>query len=316
MKMTPVTPADLRASVIAVPPLARRPDGSCDSTANLALLNHMKEGGISSFMYGGNANFYNLGVAQFGDVVDELSTHLKSGEWLIPGVGPDFGKAREQLALLAERALPTAMVLPLRFPSTAKGVATGLRKLADSFGKPLVAYVKDDGYISEKDLSALVRDGAVCAIKYAIVRDDARADTMLASLVQSIGTDIVISGIGERPVIDHFRDFGLRSFTSGSGCVAPALANAIRIALLDGNYELGESLRENFIPLEDARDAYSPIRVLHAAVEAVGIAAMGPIGEFLSVIEEPDQLHEIASAATHLIEANRFVLRDAPSITQ
>ncbi|WP_322092542.1 dihydrodipicolinate synthase family protein [Paraburkholderia bannensis] len=314
MKMSPVTPEDLRASVIAVPPLARRADGAFDSAANIALLKHMKEGGISSFMYGGNANFYNLGVAEFGEVVDELSTNLKGDEWLIPGVGPDFGKAREQLALLAERALPTAMVLPLRFPSTASGVATGLRKLADSFGKPLIAYVKDEGYISSHDLSSLVKDGVVCAIKYAIVREDPLKDPVLTSLVQTIGTDIVISGIGERPVVDHFRAFGLRSFTSGSGCVAPALSNAIRIALLDGNYALAEELREKFLPLEDARDNYSPIRVLHSAVEAAGITTTGPIGEFLSVLDDPEQIHETASAATDLVEFNRFALLGVASV--
>ncbi|WP_205982701.1 dihydrodipicolinate synthase family protein [Paraburkholderia sp. Ac-20340] len=311
MKMSPVTPKDLRGSVIAVPPLARRSDGTCASEENLALLNHMKEGGITSFMYGGNANFYNLGVTEFGQVVDDLSTHLNADEWLIPGVGADFGKAREQLAMLTERAFPTAMVLPLRFPSSAKGVATGLRKLADSFGKPLIAYLKDDGYISENDLTALVKDGAVCAIKYAIVREDPRQDAVLSSLVQSIGTDIIISGIGERPVVDHFRDFGLRSFTSGSGCVAPALASAIRIALMDGNLELAEELREKFIPLENARDNYSPIRVLHSAVEAAGIATTGPLGEFLSVLDDPAQIHETACAAIDLVEFNRYALMGA-----
>lgn len=310
MKTTAVTAADLRNSVIAVPPLARQPDGTHDRSANRALLAFMKAGGITSYMYGGNANFYNLGVCEFGEVVDGLAAELRDNDWLIPAVGPDFGKAREQLALLAERPLPTAMVLPLRFPSTARGVASGLRKLADRYGKPLIAYVKDEGYIDEADLAALVKDGAVCAIKYAIVRDEPRRDAVLSSLVERIGTDLIISGIGERPVIDHFRDFGLRAFTSGSGCVGPALSNRIRLALLDGDYEQAETLRRRFIALENARDAYSPIRVLHAAVEAAGIAPMGPMGEFLSVIDDAEQRREIVSAAVALYEANAAALRD------
>ena len=44
------------------------------------------------------------------------------------------------------------------------------------------------------------------------------------------------------------------------------------------------------MPLEDARDATSPIRILHAAVDLAGIAPTGPIGEFLSVID--DEAHE------------------------
>jgi 4-hydroxy-tetrahydrodipicolinate synthase len=309
MKTTAVTVADLRASVIAVPPLARNPDGTSNSEANQALLAFMKAGGITSYMYGGNANFYNLGVNEFGTVVDGLAANLKSGEWLIPSVGPDFGKAREQLALLREREFPTAMVLPLRFPSTASGIATGLRKLADSYGKPLIAYVKDEGYIAEADLAALVKDGAVCAIKYAIVREDPRRDAVLSSIINLIGTDLIISGIGERPVIDHFRDFGLRAFTSGSGCVGPALSNQIRLALLNEDYAQAASLREKFIALEDARDAYSPIRVLHAAVEAAGIAPMGPMGEFLSIIDNAEQKRETVSAAIGLYEQNAAALK-------
>ncbi|MGG2046139.1 dihydrodipicolinate synthase family protein [Burkholderia gladioli] len=308
MKTTPVCVEDLRGSVIAVPPLARRADGSQDAAANGALLAHLKRGGISTYMYGGNANFYNLGVAELGTVVDALAAQLKAGEWLIPSVGPDFGKAREQLALLAERGFPTAMVLPLRFPSTQAGVATGLRKLAERYGRPLIAYVKDEGYLAEDDLAALVKDGAVCAVKYAIVREDPHRDAVLAALVERLGAERIISGIGERPVIDHFRGFGLRAFTSGSCCVAPALSNAIRLALLDGDDTRAAALRERFIALEDARDAYSPIRVLHAAVEAAGIAPLGPIGEFLSRIEDPAQLREIEAAAVALHADNAAAL--------
>ena len=83
-----------------------------------------------------------------------------------------------------------------------------------------------------------------------------------------MGPDLIISGIGERPVIDHFRGFGLRAFTSGSTCVAPALSNRIREALHAGDDASAAATRELFMPLEDARDAHSPIRILHAAVDA------------------------------------------------
>ncbi|MBP0633083.1 dihydrodipicolinate synthase family protein [Cupriavidus sp. AcVe19-1a] len=300
MKTTPVTPADLRASVIAVPPMPRNADGSAFIDGNKRLLDHMRSGGVTSYMYGGNANFYNLGVKEFDAVVGALSSLLSDDDWLIPSVGPDYGKAAEQLDLLRDHPLPTAMVLPLRFPSSPGGVATGLRKLAERYGKPLITYMKDEGYIAEADMAALVKDGCVCAIKYAIVRDNPREDHVLASLVDRLGTDLIISGIGERPVIDHFEVFGLRSFTSGSGCVAPALANRIREALLHGHNDIAEQARELFIPLEDARDAFSPIRVLHSAVAAAGIAETGPMGEFLAVIEEARLQQHIAEVAKNL----------------
>lgn len=305
MKTTPITAADLRGSVIAVPPMPRHADGSINPEANRQLLAHLRAGEVTTFMYGGNANFYNVGVAELGRALDALTPMLQAGDWLIPSVGADYGKAAEQVALLRERPFPTAMVLPLRFPATPAGAASGIRKLADRYGKPVIAYVKDEGYIDNADVAALVKDGAVCAVKYAIVRNDPKQDTVLADLVQKMGTDLIISGIGERPVIDHFRAFGLRAFTSGSTCVAPALSNRIRVALHANDDATAKATRELFIPLEDARDKYSPIRILHAAVELAGIAKTGPIGEFLSTIDDKAVLDKLAGIAKELLALNQ-----------
>ena len=309
MKTTPVTPADLQGSVIAVPPMPRLADGRINPEANRKVLDHLRAGRVTTFMYGGNANFYNLGVAELGDVLDLLEPMLARNDWLIPSVGADFGKTAEQVSLLRERTFPTAMVLPLRFPGTPAGVASGLSKLANRYGKPVIAYVKDEGYVNNADLAALVKEGAVCAVKYAIVRKEPRQDPVLQDLVQRMGADRIISGIGERPVIDHFRGFGLRAFTSGSTCVAPALSNRIREALLAGDDAAAAATRELFMPLEDARDAHSPIRILHAAVDLAGIAPTGPIGEFLSVIDDPKVLAALKPIAQALLERNQAALR-------
>ena len=73
MKTSPVTVADLRGSVIAVPPMPRQMDGSIDAEANRRVLDHLRAGRVNTFMYGGNANFYNLGVAELGQVLDVLT---------------------------------------------------------------------------------------------------------------------------------------------------------------------------------------------------------------------------------------------------
>jgi 4-hydroxy-tetrahydrodipicolinate synthase len=308
VKTNAVKPADLRGSVIAVPPMPRHADGSINPQANAQLLAHLRAGKVTTFMYGGNANFYNLGVRELGRVLDVLTPLLEEGDWLIPSVGADFGKAAEQAALLRERAFPTAMVLPLRFPAHPAGVARGLGKLASIHGKPVIAYVKDEGYIDNADLAALVQEGSVCAVKYAIVRPDPRHDAVLADLVERMGPDLIVSGIGERPVIDHFRSFGLRAFTSGSTCVAPALSNRIREALHANDDATAKATRELFLPLEDARDATSPIRILHAAVDLAGIAATGPIGEFLSVIDDESVLDKLRPIAMDLLARNEAAL--------
>ena len=43
-----------------------------------------------------------------------------------------------------------------------------------------------------------------------------------------------------------------------------------------------KEVRQQFLPLENLRDAHSPIRVLHEAVTLAGIADMGPMLPMLS----------------------------------
>src|SRR5690606_35256622 len=106
MKMTPVGPADLQRSVIAVPPLARHADLSLNEEANRALLRHLEQGGVRSVMYGGNANFYHVPVGEYARLVDFLAESVGADTWLLPSVGPDYGKMMDQAQILKSRAFP------------------------------------------------------------------------------------------------------------------------------------------------------------------------------------------------------------------
>src|SRR3954466_12000797 len=121
-----ISVARLWTSVISVPPLARRADLAMDEAQNRRLLDHMRAGGVTTFLYGGNANLYNMGVSEFGALLDMLERLVAPDDWVIPSIGADYGKACDQIDLLKSRAFPTAMVLPLRFPATTTGAARGL----------------------------------------------------------------------------------------------------------------------------------------------------------------------------------------------
>jgi 4-hydroxy-tetrahydrodipicolinate synthase len=301
MKITPVTPADLAASVLSVPPLARRADLTIDPAQNARLLDHLRSGGVHTFMYGGNANVYNMGVADLRAIAEMLIKLSGDGDWIIPSVGSDYGKALEQIAMMRVYPFPTVMVLPHKAQSTPAGVAIGIRKLADAYGKPVIAYVKDEGYVEAADIGRLAKDGAICAIKYAIVRDDPSKDAFLSELVNNVDRNIVISGIGERPAIDHLTKFGLQAFTSGSVCVAPGLSMSILRALKRGDMAEAQRVRALFIPLEDQRDAHSPLRVLHDAVRLAGICNTGPMQPYLTSFTEPKIVAGIEKAAKELL---------------
>jgi dihydrodipicolinate synthase/N-acetylneuraminate lyase len=165
--------------------------------------------------------------------------------------------------------------------------------------------VKDDGFIEAADLGKLFADGVICAVKYAIVRDKPLTDPFLEKILAGVDRSRVISGIGERPAIDHLTKFGLQAFTSGSVCVAPGLSTAILRAIKRGDLAEAARLRALFIPLEDLRDKHSPLRVLHDAVRLAGICDTGPMLPFLSNIADAAVISAIETAAKALLAAER-----------
>jgi dihydrodipicolinate synthase/N-acetylneuraminate lyase len=300
MKTTPVTKADFERSVLAVPPMARNADFSLNVGGNRALIRYLEAGGIRTLMYGGNANVYNLGVLGFEAEMSALAELAGPETWVVPSIGPEYGKAMDQAQILRGIAFPTAMVLPLGFPATQAGIAIGIRKIAEHYGKPVIAYVKSENYLKPSDAGALIRDGAVIALKYGVVRKEPATDAYLSALLDHVEADRIVSGIGERPAPAHLIKFGLVSFTSGSVCVAPRLSLALLAALKAGHEEKALELQMPFLPLEDLRDALSPIRALHSAVSLAGIADMGPMLPMLTEIEDSAQRRDIERAARGL----------------
>jgi dihydrodipicolinate synthase/N-acetylneuraminate lyase len=294
---------DLGKSVLAVPPLARNVDLTLNKSANGALIRHLEQGGISTLMYGGNANFYNVGLYEYAGILEMLLELAGADTWVIPSVGTDFGKMMDQAEVLRDRPFPTAMVLPAVTAFTVAGVETGICRFAERLGKPVILYVKAESYLPPAAIRRLVDGGVVKAIKYAIVRENPSQDPYLSELTDLIDRRLVMSGIGERPAIVHMKEFGLSSFTSGSVCIAPRASQGILAALKHGDNASAERLRAAFIPIEDCRDAYNPARVLHEAVTLSGIADMGPM---LPLMSNLDAVHvdKVRAAARNLLKFN------------
>jgi dihydrodipicolinate synthase/N-acetylneuraminate lyase len=312
LKTQPVTFADLSGSVLAVPPLARNADLSLNRAANAALIKHIEGGGITTLLYGGNANFYHVGLREYPALLDMLAELAAPGSWVVPSVGPDFGRMMDQAVVLRERQFPTAMILPQTFPMTVGGAEDGIRRFAESFGKPVIVYIKADGYLTVEAVARLVGRGLVAGIKYAVVREDPRKDAFLGKLVEAVDRRYIVSGIGERPAIVHLRDFGVGGFTTGSGCVGPRGSASLLVALKNKDYNRAETLRAAYIPLEDLRDKHSPIRVLHEAVRLAGIADTGPILPLLSNLE-PEHHDAVKKAAQALLAADEALRALPPS---
>jgi dihydrodipicolinate synthase/N-acetylneuraminate lyase len=300
MKTTPVTTADLRRSVIAVPPLCRKADLSLSPEENGKLIQHMYAGGIRTLLYGGNANLYNMAVSEYAEMLTMLRDLSPPDMWMVPSVGPMYGTAMDQAAILKDHEFPTAMLLPTLFPSKPAGVATAIRHFVERSGLKAVLYIKDESYITQELAAELVNDGLISWIKYAVVKPDPAQDEYLSKLITLVNTDLIVSGIGEQPSIIHLRDFGITGFTAGCVCVQPQLSTDLLHAIQSKDYAKAEAIRQVFIPLEDLRNAHSPILVLHHAVTLSGVANTGPVLPLLT--ELPDNLlPAIEKAAKELL---------------
>ena len=301
MNTNAITPGMLASSVIAVPPLARDAELKICAKENAKIIRHLEDGGIRTLLYGGNAVFYHIALAEYADTLAMLRDNAGAETTVIPSIGPAFGMSMDQAAVLRDFDFPTVMVLPARDIATPEGVATGIRKFAEAYGKPIVLYIKFEGYLEPEHARALMDDGVVNWIKYAIVRDDPEQDDYLRQLVDCVDPQRIVSGIGEQPAIVHLRDFGVQGFTSGCVCVAPSLSMKKMAALKADDYETAETIRQTFEPLENLRNAINPIRVLHTAVAEAGIADTGPILPLLNDVSENERANITDAAKTLLV---------------
>ena len=303
------------AGVFAVPPLPRRigPRRTIDFDGAEAIAKHIQDGGITRYLYGGNAFLYHITLDEYETLLGWLDGFDPS-RWPIASVGPSFGRAIDQAKLLKRCTFRAVMVLPCNDPRDARGMEAGLRDIADACGLPLILYLKsEDGFGSDKEagldaVGRLMNDGVAAAIKYAVVLDDPKRDPYLEGLLRRVDRHRVVSGMGERPAIVHMRDFGLPGFTTGSGCIASRSCSLLFDACRQQNWPAAEDLRAHFMPLEDLRDAWGPARVLHHATELAGIASTGAIPPYVSLLGDK-QLQQLAPVARQLLEHHSTLMQ-------
>lgn len=307
---TTITLEQLTKSVIAVPPFAC--EGSTDycTESNRSLIRHIEAGGVSTLLYGGNANVQNWPVSRFGEWLDTLAGLVADDTWLIPSVGPDGGKISDQAALLAQRNFPAAMLLPFSGPKTDAGFARSVRDFVQASGTQAILYMKSDAYLSHSVIESLVADGSLFSVKYAIARENTAVDPVLDDLIAAIGKERIVSGFGEPPALPHLEHHKLSGFTAGCVCIAPTLSQDFLKSLQAGDFAKARSQLKVFAALEKLRDAGDPIRVLHTAVTLAGIADMGAPLPFLT--EADTALHpQIEAAAQELLAAEMKARKSA-----
>ncbi|MEL6106771.1 MAG: dihydrodipicolinate synthase family protein [Planctomycetota bacterium] len=275
----------LPRSVFAVPPMARDGDGKVCRQENAKIIRFLESGGVRSLLYGGNAVFYHIRLSEFAETLGLLAELAGDETTVVPSFGPAYGLAMDQIDVLREHPFPTAMLLPARDIVSQAGIARAVREMSDRLGRPIVLYLKIDRWLDAELIRSLDADGAISWIKYAVVRDDPAKDDYLREVMDAFPGERIVSGIGEQPAIVHLRDFGVTGFTSGCVCVAPGKSMEMLAAIQRSDFEEAEAIRKWFLPLEDLRNGFGPIPVLHHAVNEAGIAKTGPLMPMLSDLD-------------------------------
>src|SRR5215467_2509404 len=144
MKTTSISTEDLRG-VFAVPPLARRDDAAraLDFAQNDLIVSHITGGGITRLIYGGNAFIYHVTLDEYEELLSWLAG-LDDRLWIIPSLGPSYGRAMDQARLLRKFNFPAVMTLPSGDPRDAAGLERGYREISDTAETRLVLYLKDE----------------------------------------------------------------------------------------------------------------------------------------------------------------------------
>ncbi len=302
--ITKLTTERISSSVLAVPPLCRNADFSLNEVENTKMIRHIEAGGVDTLIYGGNANFYHVGAAEYDQLLSMLASAAGANTLIIPSAGPTFGTMMDQARIVRKHRFPTIMILPMQGAATSEGIDAGIRRFVNAAGVPAVLYVRAENYIEPMRIQKLAADKVICAVKYALVRKNPADDPYLRAICDQIDPKLIVSGLGEQPAIVHMRDFHVGGFTAGIVCIAPRLSAALLRAVRAENWPEAERLRTLCVPLEDLRNADNPIRVLHEAIRLAGIADTGPLLPLLSNV--PESAHPpIRAAARALLEIDR-----------
>lgn len=267
----------LGRTVVAVPPVAWTRSLDLAENQNRRLIGHIEGGGVGALLYGGNANLYHFDLGRFAALMDLLAEAPGATTDVIPSIGPDFGKLLDEATILRDRKFAAVMALPMTFPTHPEGIEKALRAAADRLGAPLILYVKREHYIAPARIGALVEDGVVSFVKYAVERGEPAGDAYLADICSAIGSGNVASGMGETPIHVHLPQYRLRTYTSGGVCIAPRAAMKLLAAHRGGDSETAGRLAAPFLAFERVRAAINGFSVMHDAVTLAGIADMGPI---------------------------------------
>lgn len=249
----------------------------------------------------GTGLVYDMTLDEYEAVVGSFVEAAAGEALVVPGIGPGYGRALEMGRIARSVGVAGVMIMPIVGPASARGVAVGLRAIAEKTQLPVILYQRRLDIMPVEQTVALCRLDEVVGLKYAV--DNLEAFRAIAA---GAGEDAaMVCGMAEDPCIDYMAA-GAVGFSSGMANFVPGLSRALLARFAAGDRAGAEEIRRQMVPFEDLRGErmarYSG-SALHAAMERVGLAG-GPVIPFAEDVAAEDlpRLHALVDA---LAEAER-----------
>lgn len=283
-------------SVMVVTTTPRHPDRSVDVDGVKRNARYLVDRGVRMLMpQCGTGLVYDESLEAYRHTVAAMMDAVGDQAYVIPGIGPGYGRALEMGQIARDLGVDAMMIMPIVGPASPEGVYTGLNDLIQSLDLPMVLYLKDARLMPVESTTRLARMKNVHAIKYAVTDFD-----LFDTLVNEVGDDtVLLCGMAEKPAV-AFMDHGAKGYSSGMANFVPKLSLALHAAYFSGDRAEVERIHALMVPFEDIRSegrGKYTASAIHVALERIGLAG-GPVIPMQTDVatEDLERIQELTDA--------------------
>ena len=262
--------------VVAITP--RREDRKVDVDGIHHNVRHLIENGVNFIMPEcGTGLVYDASLEEYEAVVAAFIDSAGEEAYVVPGIGPGFGRALEMGAIARSLDADGVMIMPIVGPASAEGVYNGLKEITKAVQLPTILYQRRLDIMPVDDVVRLCELDGVVGLKYAV--EDLDAFQAIAEKASSRAA--MICGMAEDPSIAYM-EHGAIGFSSGMANFVPRMSLTLLHKFAEGNKAEAQRLRSLMLPFEDFRGengARYSSSALHTAMDYAGLAG-GPVIPF------------------------------------
>ena len=286
--------------VVAIAP--RRSDWKINLQGAYRNVRYLIERGVDFIMPAcGTGLVYDMSLEEYEALVGTFVDAAGDEAWIVPGIGPGFGRSMEMGRIARSLGVSGVMIMPIVGPTSAEGVFNGLREIAKAVQLPTILYQRRLDIMPVADVIRLCEMDNVVGLKYAV--EDTEAFEAIADKAGNCAA--MICGMAEDPCIAYMKR-GAVGFSSGMANFVPRMSLTLLRTFESGNTTEAERLRAMMLPFEDLRGergARYSASALHAAMDYAGLAG-GPVIPFAADVAAED-LPRLHTMVEGLMETER-----------